>query len=280
MISVIGLGHVGTVMAASLAHAGRRIIAFDCDASKVTSMTAGKTPIVEPGLDALVAASVTGGRFRATTDPAEAVAASSVSIICVGTPSARDGSIDLSQLLAAFEAVGSALAGLRRHHLIVIRSTALPGTTSQIAIPLLERLSGRTATRDFGVCYSPEFLREGEAIRDFRDPAKVVIGERSAQDGDIVLSLFPRQPATPVIRTNFETAEMLKYVDNAWHALKVGFANEIGSMAKTLGLDGRRLMSEFERDTRLNISPAYLTPGGPYGGRCLPKDLAALRSLA
>jgi GDP-mannose 6-dehydrogenase len=280
MICVIGLGHVGTVVAASLAHAGRRIIAVDCDAAKVEKLNAGRTPIVEPALDTLVAASVASGRLQATVDPAEAVAASSSSIVCVGTQSARDGSIDLSQLVAAFESIGPALAHLRRYHLVVIRSTTLPGTTSRVAIPLLERLSGRTAARDFGVCCSPEFLRQGEAVRDFLDPPKIVIGELAAQDGDIALALFPHRPAATVIRTNFETAEMLKYIDNTWHALKVGFANEMGSMAKALGLDGRKLMAEFERDTRLNISTAYLAPGAPYGGSCLPKDLAALCSLA
>jgi GDP-mannose 6-dehydrogenase len=280
MISFIGLGHVGTVMAASLASRGRRVIAFDCDASKVDALRAGRASVVEPGLDMLVADSVASGRLRATADLAEAITSSTVSIVCVGTPSSPDGSIDLSQLVAAFESIGQVLSGLRRYHLIIIRSTALPGTTSKVAIPLMEHVSGRSATRDFGVCYSPEFVREGEAIRDFHDPPKVVIGERATQDGDIALELFPHSATTAVIRTDFETAEMLKYIDNSWHALKVGFANEIGSLAKALGLDGRKLMAEFERDTTLNISPAYLVPGAPYGGSCLPKDLAAIRSLA
>jgi len=280
MISLIGLGHVGTVMAASLAASGRRVIAFDCDASKVDALSAGHACVVEPGLDMLVADSVASGRLRVTADLGEAVTSSTVSIVCVGTPSTRDGSIDLSQLVAAFESIGQVLSSLRRYHLVIVRSTALPGTTSRVAIPLMERVSGRSATRNFGICYSPEFLREGEAIRDFRDPPKIVIGEQATQDGDIALGLFPHTATTAVIRTDFETAEMLKYIDNSWHALKVGFANEIGSMAKALGLDGRKLMAEFERDTTLNISPAYLVPGAPYGGSCLPKDLAALRSLA
>jgi GDP-mannose 6-dehydrogenase len=280
MISVIGLGQIGTVTAASLAFDGRQVIACDCDASKIEALRAGRACVVEPGLDTLVAASVASGRLRTTADLAEAVAASAVSIVCVGTPSARDGSIDLSQLVAALESIGQVLANLRRYHLVIIRSTALPGTTSRIAIPLLERVSGRSATREFGVCYSPEFLRQGEAIRDFRDPPKIVIGEQATHDGDIALGIFPHTPSAPVIRTDFETAEMLKYIDNSWHALKVGFANEIGSMAKALGLDGRKLMAEFKRDTTLNISPAYLVPGAPYGGSCLPKDLAALRALA
>lgn len=280
MISVIGLGQVGTVMAASLAFDGHRVIAFDCDAAKVDALRAGCTAIVEPELDTLVASSIAAGRLQATEDLAEAVATSVVSIVCVGTPSASDGSTDLSQLVTAFESIGKVLPGLRHYHLVVIRSTAPPGTTRKIAIPIMERASGRIAARDFGVCYCPEFLREGEAIRDFREPPKIVIGEKAAQDGDIVLELFPHSTDAAIIRTDFETAEMLKYIDNSWHALKVGFANEIGSMAKALGLDGRELMSLFQRDTTLNISPAYLAPGAPYGGSCLPKDLAALRSLA
>jgi GDP-mannose 6-dehydrogenase len=190
MISVIGLGQIGTVTAASLAFDGRQVIAFDCDPSKIEALRAGRACVVEPGLDTLVAASVASGRLRTSADVAEAVAASTVSIVCVGTPSARDGSIDLSQLVAALESIGQVLASLRRYHLVIIRSTALPGTTSRIAIPLMERASGRSATRDFGVCYSPEFLRQGEAIRDFRDPPKIVIGEQAAQDGDIALRIF------------------------------------------------------------------------------------------
>jgi GDP-mannose 6-dehydrogenase len=279
MISVIGLGHAGTVTAASLAHGGRQVIASDIEQSVVANLASGRAGLVEPGLDALVASAVASRRLQATTDTAAAVAASSATIVCVGTPNV-DGAIDLSQLATALDTIGQALAGANHYHLVIIRSTVLPGTTRRMAIPVLQRLSGRVYLRDFGVCHCPEFLREGEAIGDFRDPPKIVIGEQSARDGDIALDLFPRSPQTQVIRTDFESAEMLKYIDNAWHAMKVGFANEIGSMAKALRLDGRRLMADFATDTRLNISPAYLAPGAPYGGSCLSKDLVALRTLA
>ncbi len=279
MISVIGLGHVGIVTAASLAHGGRQIIASDLERSVVANLMSGRASLVEPGLDKLVAAAVASRRLQATTDAAAAVAASSVTIVCVGTPNV-DGAIDLSQLTTALDTIGQALAGVNHYHLVIIRSTTLPGTTRRMAVPMLQRLSGRVYLRDFGVCHCPEFLREGEAIGDFRDPPKIVIGEQSARDGDIALDIFPRSPQTHVIRTDFESAEMLKYIDNAWHAMKVGFANEIGSMAKALHLDGRRLMADFATDTRLNISPAYLAPGAPYGGGCLSKDLVALGALA
>lgn len=280
MISVIGLGQVGTIMAASLAFSGRRVVAFDHDPTKVDALGSGRSPFVEAGLDYRISSSVASGRLRATRDVIDAITTTRVSMVCVGTPSAHDGSVDLSQLTAACESIGPALALVDHYHLVVIRSTVLPGTTRRTVIPLLERVSGRRAGDAFGVCYSPEFLREGDAIRDFENPQKIVVGENASADGDITLSLLPQQQGTAIIRTDFESAEMLKYIDNSWHALKIAFANEIGAMAKVLGLDGRRLMSDFARDNRQNISAAYLTPGAPYGGNCLPKDVAALCSLA
>lgn len=279
-VSVHGLGHVGAVTAACLASRGHEVVAFDTDASRVEAVLARRAPVFEPGLDGLVAAARATGRLRATTEVAEAVAAAEILLVCVGTPALGNDGFDASALVAACDSIGGALGDVIRNPLIVIRSTVLPGTTRTVVIPALERGSGKRVGKDFGICVNPEFLREGVAIADFVDPPKIVIGELDCDDGDRLLALYSPAAATPLIRGCLEAAELLKYTDNAWHALKVSFANEIGALAAASGVDGLELMEQFGRDSRLNVSVAYLRPGAPFGGACLSKDLSALRGFA
>ncbi|MDQ2963616.1 MAG: nucleotide sugar dehydrogenase [Pseudomonadota bacterium] len=274
------MGHVGAVTAVCLASKGHEVVAFDTDASRIEAVLAGRAPVFEPGLDALVAEVVATGRLRATTALAEAVAAAEILLVCVGTPALEDGGFDPSALVAACDALGGALADAMQKPLVAIRSTVLPGTTRTLVIPALEHGSRKRVGDDFGVCVNPEFLREGVAIADFLAPPKVVIGELDRNDGDRLLALLDPAPNTPLIRGDFEAAELLKYTDNAWHALKVSFANEIGALAAASGVDGLELMEQFGRDLRLNVSVAYLRPGTPFGGACLSKDLGALRAFA
>jgi GDP-mannose 6-dehydrogenase len=279
-ICVHGQGYVGAVTAACLAESGHDVVAVDADERRVGDLQRGVAPVLEPGLAAIVCAAVASGRLRATTDSQAAIAQCEISLVCVGTPDDGEGAIDLSQLHTVCCAIGHALARSRSYHLVVIRSTVVPGTTRGLALPLIGRLSGGEPGRDFGICVNPEFLREADAIADFRRPPKTVVGEMTARDGDMLLELYSRNAEVPVIRTSLEAAEMLKYVDNAWHALKVAFGNEIGAMSKAFGVDGRAVMQHFVRDTALNISAAYLRPGAPFGGRCLSKDISAIRTLA
>jgi GDP-mannose 6-dehydrogenase len=279
-VSVHGLGHVGAVTAACLASKGHEVVAIDTDASRVEAIQAGRAPVFEPGLALLIAKVVADGRLRATASVAEAVDAAQILLVCVGTPALCDGGFDASKLVAAGNAIGSALGAAIRNCLIVIRSTVLPGTTRTIVIPALERGSGKRAGAEFGVCVNPEFLREGSAIEDFLAPPKIVIGELDRDDGDRLLALLDPPANAPLTRGGFEAAELLKYTDNAWHALKVSFANEIGALAAANGVDGQDLMEQFTRDSRLNVSAAYLRPGAPFGGACLSKDLGALRAHA
>jgi GDP-mannose 6-dehydrogenase len=278
-ISVFGLGYVGTVSAACFARDGHEVVGVDPNPTKVEMIRSGQTPVIEPGLRELVGDAVRRGRLRATGDAVEAVHRSDLSLICVGTPSEPNGSLDLRAVRAVSEEIGGALATVRGRHAVVLRSTVLPGTTRRVVVPALEAASGKTAGRDFGVCVNPEFLREGTAVRDFDNPPKTVIGYNDESSGDLVAELYEAIDA-PLIRLDVATAEMVKYADNAWHALKVGFANEVGNVAKLLGLDSHRVMAVFCQDTKLNLSPAYLKPGAPFGGSCLPKDLRALTYLA
>ncbi|HVL75632.1 MAG TPA: nucleotide sugar dehydrogenase, partial [Noviherbaspirillum sp.] len=218
---------------------------------------------------------VLGRTLRATLDANEAVLGSDMSIICVGTPSARNGNLDLSHVRAVCEQIGAALKDKDGFHLVVARSTMLPGSVREVVIPALERTSGKKAGAGFGVCINPEFLREGTAVYDYDHPPKTVIGEDDPEHGNMVASLYAHIDA-PMIRTSFESAELVKYADNAWHALKVAFANEIGNLAKAIGTDGSEVMDYFCRDTKLNISSNYLKPGFAFGGSCLPKDVRAL----
>jgi GDP-mannose 6-dehydrogenase len=222
-----------------------------------------------------VASAVNEGRLRATCDQNQAIQETDLSFVCVGTPSQPNGNLDSSSVRRVCELIGAALKEKQTRHTIVIRSTILPGTMRKVVIPVLEQQSGKKAGVDFGVCNNPEFLREGSAVSDFKSPPKTVIGEVDEQSGDILASLYQNLNA-PLIRTDVETAEMIKYVDNSWHALKIGFANEIGNLCDSFGVDPGEVMDIFCQDKKLNISPAYLKPGFAFGGSCLPKDLRAL----
>jgi GDP-mannose 6-dehydrogenase len=278
-VSVFGLGYVGAVSAACLAADGHEVVGVDKNASKVELMNSGKSPIIEMNIDAMIRSAHSEGRLRATTDAGEAIQSTELSLVCVGTPSESNGSLSLAHVRNVASDIGAALRTLERYHIVVIRSTVLPGTVREVVIPELERASGKTVGADFGVCFNPEFLREGTAVKDYYHPPKTVVGEFDRRAGDELLGLYAGLTA-PIIRTTLETAEMVKYVDNTWHALKVGFANEIGSICKPLGIDSFEVMDIFCQDTKLNISPYYLKPGFAFGGSCLPKDVRALRYRA
>ncbi len=274
-ISVLGLGYVGTVVAGCLARAGHEVIGIDAEPRKVELVNAGKSPIIEKEIDQVIAQQVEAGRLSATTEVAVAIQQSDVILVCVGTPSRSNGDIELRHVRRVCEQIGAALRVHPGAPVVVVRSTLLPGTMRELVIPTLEASSGRHAGTDFGVCVNPEFLREGTAVHDYLNPPKTVIGELTRASGDVLASLYAGIPA-PLIRTDIETAEMVKYADNAWHALKVGFANEIGNLCKALQMDSHRVMEIFCQDTKLNLSSCYLRPGFAFGGSCLPKDLRAL----
>jgi GDP-mannose 6-dehydrogenase len=270
---------VGTVSAACLAGDGHRVIGVDVNAEKVASVNGARSPIVEPGLDDLLERAVGSGHLRATTSVEEAVDDSDVSLLCVGTPSRRNGSLDLTHLTRVCEQVGAALRNSDRYHLVVVRSTVLPGTTHDVVIPALERASGGVYGKDFGVAVNPEFLREGTAVKDFQKPPFTLVGHNHAVDATGAAALYGGVEAE-LISTNIRVAEMIKYASNAWHALKVCFANEIGNICKELSIDGHDVMDLFCRDTKLNLSSTYLKPGFAFGGSCLPKDVRALQYRA
>ncbi|KUH68549.1 GDP-mannose dehydrogenase [Mycolicibacterium novocastrense] len=274
-IVVLGLGYVGAVSAACLASDGHHVIGVDPNQTKVDLINAGQTPIVEADVGEMISATVKSGRLRATTEVDEAIPGSDVSLICVGTPSQRNGSIDLSFVRRVCEQIGRALRDDTTYHVVAARSTMLPGSMRGVVIPALEASSGKTAGVDFGVCSNPEFLREGTAVWDYHHPPRTVIGETDPKAGELLASLYAGLDA-PLIRTPVEVAEMVKFADNNWHAVKVAFANEIGSICKATGIDGRQVMEIFCQDTKLNLSPYYLKPGFAFGGSCLPKDVRAL----
>jgi GDP-mannose 6-dehydrogenase len=274
-IAVFGLGYVGVVSAACLVRDGHDVLGVDPNAVKVGFLRQGKSPIVEPGLDELIAAAATAGRLEAGFDPAAAVALCDVLMVCVGTPGQANGSLDLSYVRRVAQQIGEQLAVAAAYKVVVIRSTLLPGSMQSVVIPILEESSHRKAGQDFGVCINPEFLREGSAISDYDHPPKTVIGASDERASAIVRELYARLSA-PLILTDLRTAEMVKYIDNSWHALKVTFANEVGRLCKAMGIDARHAMRLFCMDTKLNISSAYLRPGFAFGGSCLPKDVRAL----
>ena len=274
-IAVFGLGYVGVVSAACLARDGHTVVGVDPNALKLDFLRQGKSPIVEPGLEDLIAAAVGAGRLIASSDYAAAVADSEVVLVCVGTPGQANGSLDLTYVRRVVQQIGEQLAATAYYRVLVIRSTLLPGSMQSVVIPILEQSSGGKAGKDFGVCINPEFLREGTAIYDYDHPPKTVIGASDERAASLVRELYAALTA-PVIMTDLQTAEMVKYVDNSWHALKVTFANEIGRLCKAMGVDGRLVMELFCMDTKLNVSNAYLRPGFAFGGSCLPKDLRAL----
>jgi len=278
-VSVFGLGYVGCVSAASFAGDGHHVVGVDVNADKVAAINAGRSPIVEPGLDDLLSRCASEGRLRATTDTAEAIHDSEVSLLCVGTPSRKNGSLDLSYLERVSEQVGAALKDKPDYHVVVVRSTVLPGTTHDVVIPALERESGKKYGDGFGVSVNPEFLREGTALKDFRKPPLTLVGHNHAADASGTIALYQSIDA-PLISTSIRVAEMMKYTSNTWHALKVVFANEIGNLCKKMNVDSHEVMDIFCRDEKLNISSYYLKPGFAFGGSCLPKDVRALQYRA
>lgn len=274
-ISIFGLGYVGAVSAACLAKDGHTVVGVDLSQTKVDLINAGNTPIIEKDIAELISTAKKNNRLSATADVTKAVNETDLSLVCVGTPSQPNGSLDLSHVSHVCEEIGQALKAKKQFHVVVMRSTMLPGSMQTIVIPTLEKYSGKKAGHDFGVCNNPEFLREGTAVHDFYHPPKTVIGETDTRSGDVLSELYKNMDA-PLIRTTVETAEMVKYTDNVWHALKVGFANEIGNICKALGIDGHEVMGIFCQDTKLNLSPYYMKPGFAFGGSCLPKDVRAL----
>jgi len=274
-IAVIGLGYVGVVSAACLAEEGCTVIGVDVSSTKVDLIAQGKSPIIEAGLADMLACHAANGTLTATLDVEAAVHHSDMSLVCVGTPSRDNGSLNLDYVQRVCEQIGAALKTSERPHSVVMRSTMLPGTMKNLVIPTLESSSGKTAGVDFGVCNNPEFLREGTAVYDFYHPPKTVIGEVDAHCGDQLAQLYENLDA-PLLRTDIATAEMVKYTDNVWHALKVGFANEIGNICKAVDVDSHKVMDIFCQDTKLNLSPYYMKPGFAFGGSCLPKDVRAL----
>jgi GDP-mannose 6-dehydrogenase len=274
-ISIFGLGYVGAVSAGCLARDGHTVVGVDPYQPKVDLINSGQTPVIEAEIGKIVADAVQAGSLRATTDVHEAVAATEMSFICVGTPSLINGGLDLKYVRNVCEQIGKSLKSKDDFHVVVARSTMLPGSMLDVVIPTLEESSGKKAGEHFGVCNNPEFLREGTAVYDFYNPPKTVIGETDPKSGDLLATIYKNMTA-PLIKTDVKTAEMVKYTDNVWHALKVVFANEIGNISKAVGIDGHKVMDIFCQDTKLNLSPYYMKPGFAFGGSCLPKDVRAL----
>jgi GDP-mannose 6-dehydrogenase len=278
-ISVFGLGYVGTVTAACLAHKGSSVVGVDLSPSKVEALQAGRSPVVEPRVSELVAACSKACRLHATSDAASAVRKTDISFLCVGTPSLRNGKLDLGHIEPVCRQIGEALMEKDSFHLVVLRSTVLPGTAESIVVPTLEKTSGKRMGQDLGVCVNPEFMREGTAVADFLEPAITIIGAADPAHSAMLRRLYAWAPGR-VFETSFRSAEMVKYVCNTWHAVKVAFANEVGTLAKELGVDAEAVVEIFTADTKLNISPTYLKPGFAFGGSCLPKDVRALNYRA
>ncbi|MDT7635372.1 MAG: GDP-mannose 6-dehydrogenase, partial [Pseudonocardiales bacterium] len=274
-VSVFGLGYVGVVSAACLAAQGHEVVGVDVNPTKVDLVNRGQSTVVEERIRELTQEVVEKGALRATTDVAEAIGDTDLSLICVGTPSAPNGSLSTVYLERVAEEIGAAIGAKESRHTVVFRSTMLPGTCERLLVPALEKASGKQAGADFGVAVNPEFLRESTSVKDYYDPPKTVVGEFDAASGDPVVELYADLPG-PVFRVPIKVAEMTKYADNSFHGLKIGFANEIGAICAALGLDSHKVMDIFLADRKLNISPAYLRPGFAFGGSCLPKDLRGL----
>ena len=278
-LSVFGLGYVGSVTAACLAHKGNRVIGVDVNLVKVETLQAGRSPVLEKGIDELLAESSRAGRLHATISVAEAVAASDASFICVGTPNLRNGEHDLRQVERVISEIGAAMRLKDSFHTVVLRSTVMPGTTELVVIPKLEEASGKRAGEGFGVCYNPEFLREGSAVSDFLEPTITVLGAATSHHLREIREIYGWVPGK-IFETSLSTAETVKSICNVFHALKVVFANEVGTLCKRMGIDTESVFEIFKADTRLNASAAYLTPGFAFGGSCLPKELRAVSHFA
>lgn len=278
-ISIFGLGYVGAVCAGCLSARGHEVVGVDVSQTKIDLINNGKSPIVEPGLEELLQQGVKTGRLRGTTDVAGAIRDTQVSFICVGTPSKKNGDLSLDYIEGVCREIGFALRDKAERHTVVVRSTVLPGTVKNVVIPIIEDCSGKKAGVDFGVAVNPEFLRESTAIKDYDYPPMTVIGELDKAAGDVLETLY-RELDAPIIRKDIEVAEMIKYTCNVWHAAKVTFANEIGNIAKAVGVDGRDVMDVVCQDHKLNLSKYYMRPGFAFGGSCLPKDVRALNYRA
>ena len=274
-VSVFGLGYVGAVSCGCFANDGMSVIGVDVNPTKVEMMNLGRSPIVEERIGELLAAAVSAGRLRATTDVREAVLASDISVVSVGTPSSPAGKISLDAVERVSEQIGAAIREKTDRHLVVVRSTVLPGSVRNVVVPAIERSSGKKIDTGFGVCFNPEFLREGSSVKDHYAPPYTLIGSWNRQDGELAAALYSKVSA-PVHHVTVETAEMVKYACNAFHALKITFANEMGMLAQACGVDSQDVMNLVCADTKLNISPKYLRPGFAFGGSCLPKDVRAL----
>lgn len=274
-IAVFGLGYVGCVTAACFARENHHVIGVDISAPKVESIQQGKSPIIEPGLSDLIQDQVSQGRLQATSDAETAVNSADIIIICVGTPSERNGSLNIRYVEKVCRDIGRSLRNKKEYAVVVIRSTILPGKANETFLQILESESGKKAGEGFGFCVNPEFLREGSAIADFDAPPYTVISQLDDKSGDHLAQLYANIDA-PVHRLPLGAAEMVKYASNTFHALKVAFANEIGNLCKAYGIDSHAVMDVFVQDTKLNLSPYYLKPGFSFGGSCLPKDLRAL----
>ena len=278
-ISIFGLGYVGAVSAACFAKEGHDVVGVDVNPTKVEIINAGRSPIVEEGINELISQMVAAGCLRATVDVRDAIENSDVSLICVGTPSNDNGSLKLDYVKRVSQEIGEAIANKPGEHIVVVRSTMLPGTIDSLVKPTLEVFSNKRAGKDFHVCINPEFLREGTSIRDFYAPPFTLIGTDSPDAGEILKCLYSKIEA-PIYITGVKAAEMVKYACNCFHGLKVSFANEIGNICKQLEIDSHEVMDVFSKDTKLNLSPYYLRPGFAFGGSCLPKDLRALQYKA
>jgi GDP-mannose 6-dehydrogenase len=274
-VSIFGLGYVGSVTAACLASKGHSVTGVDLSPSKVELLNAGRSPIVEPRMSELVEQAHKTSLLRATTDSAAAVMQTDISFLCVGTPSLRSGKLDLGHVQPVCRDIGQVLRHKNSFHLVVLRSTVLPGTAENIVIPELEKSSGKRLGKDFGVCVNPEFMREGTAVADFLEPSITIIGAAEPSHCAGLRELYAWAPGR-IFETSFRSAEMVKYVCNTWHALKVAFANEVGALAKALDVDAEEVTEIFTSDNKLNISASYLKPGFAFGGSCLPKDVRAL----
>ena len=273
-LSVFGLGYVGLVTGACLANEGHHVIGVDTNPEKVSFINKGKSPVIEKGMDSIVLKTVKEKTFSATVSAMDAILNTEISMICVGTPSAEDGQINLQHLKDVSEEIGRVLKKINRYHIIIIRSTVLPGTSEDVVIPILEKYSSKKAFIDFGVLVNPEFMREGDSIKDFYHPAKIIAGAHDGRDKDAIRSIY-NFLKMPIVYTDIRTAEFSKYLDNIFHALKISFANEIGELSIKLGLDGKKAMEILCMDKKSNISSRYLKPGFAFGGSCLPKDLKA-----
>jgi GDP-mannose 6-dehydrogenase len=273
-ISIIGLGYVGVVSVGCLASRGFKVIGADLDAAKVASVAAGRSPIVERGLEDLLLSGVRSHLITATGDVSQAVRDSDVTLLAVGTPTSIDGGCDLTYVRAASRAIGEAIASKSAYHFVILRCSVPPGTTMDVVVPEIEAASGKKLGTGFGICFSPEFLREGTAVADFAEPPKVVIAASDART-ELVARQVLSERGQNVLITSMTAAETLKYVDNIWHATKVVFANEVGRFCKSLDVDSHEVMRLFVQDTKLNLSPYYLKPGFAFGGSCLPKEVRA-----